>query len=275
MQEFQEFVLLRLKMLATDFGVNLLAALIILVLGYWGAKIIKKVLRKVLGRGKMDPTLISFISNMIYALVLAFVAISSLSRLGIQTASLVAVLGAAGLAVGLALQGSLANFAAGVLMIIFRPFKVGDRVQAAGVDGIVDEIDILTTQLKTPDNKVIIIPNSKITDGHIINFTTNPQLRVDLVFGVSYSDDIDKVKVVIEDYLANDPRVLKNPAPMVRVLALSNSSVDFVVRPWVKGADYWDVYFDTTENLKKRFDAEGISIPFPQRDVHIYQMDAK
>jgi small conductance mechanosensitive channel len=275
MQEFGEFALLRLKMLATDFGVNLLAALIILLLGYWGAKVIKKVLRNVLGRGKMDPTLISFISNMIYALVLAFVAISALSRLGIQTASLVAVLGAAGLAVGLALQGSLANFAAGVLMIIFRPFKVGDRIEAAGVVGVVDEIDILTTQLKTPDNKVIIIPNSKITDGHITNFTTNPQLRVDMVFGVSYSDDIDKVKSVIEDYLANDARVLKNPAPMVRVLALSNSSVDFVVRPWVKGADYWDVFFDTTENLKKRFDEEGISIPFPQRDVHIYQMDAK
>jgi small conductance mechanosensitive channel len=275
MQEFQEFVLLKLKMLATDFGVNLLAALVILVLGYWGAKIIKKVLRNVLGRGKMDPTLISFVSNMIYALVLAFVTISALSRLGIQTASLVAVLGAAGLAVGLALQGSLANFAAGVLMIIFRPFKVGDRVEAAGVVGVVDEIDILTTQLKTPDNKVIIIPNSKITDGHITNFTANAQLRVDLVFSVSYSDDIDKVKAVIEDYLASDSRVLKDPAPMVRVLALSNSSVDFVVRPWVKGADYWDVYFDTIENLKKRFDAEGISIPFPQRDVHIYQMDAK
>lgn len=254
-----------------DMGLRIVTAGLIFIIGKWVSKLVRKLIDRLMVRAKIDQTLASFVSNLAYVALLAYVIITALSRLGIQTASLVAVIGAAGLAVGLALQGSLANFAAGVLMIIFRPFKVGDRIDAAGINGVVEEIQIFTTKLKTPDNKTIIVPNGKITEGTIVNFTARDTMRVDMVFGVSYSDDIDKVKAVIADELSKDPRVLKDPEPMIRLSELADSSVNFVVRPWAKTTDYWDVFFDTHENLKKRFDAEGISIPFPQRDVHIYQ----
>jgi small conductance mechanosensitive channel len=199
------------------------------------------------------------------------VILAALAQLGIQTTSFIAVIGAAGLAVGLALQGSLANFAAGVLMVIFRPFQVGDFIEGAGVSGIVEEMQIFTTQLRTPDNKTIIIPNAKITGDNVTNYTRKDKRRVDLVIGVSYRDEIGKVKGVVADVLNGDERVLKDPAPTIAVLELGDSSVNFAVRPWVRTEDYWDVYFETTEKIKKRFDAEGISIPFPQRDVHLYQ----
>jgi small conductance mechanosensitive channel len=181
------------------------------------------------------------------------------------------VLGAAGLAIGLALQGSLANFAAGVLMIIFRPFRSGDFIEAAGVAGVVEEIQLFTTTMRTPDNKTIIIPNAQVTSGTITNFSARDTRRLDLVFGVSYSEDLDKVKRVINEVLAAEPRLLDEPAPLVGLLKLGDSSVDFAVRPWVNKSDYWPVFFDLQEAMKKRFDQEGISIPFPQRDVHLYR----
>ncbi len=222
-------------------------------------------------KGKVDPTLISFLGHMIYIALLTFVVLAALGQLGIQTTSFIAVIGAAGLAVGLALQGSLSNFAAGVLMIIFRPFKVGDLIEAAGVLGTVEEILIFTTQVKTPDNKTVIIPNSKLTSDNITNYTAKPERRLDMVFGVSYSDDIDKVKIVISDVLSQDDRILASPAPTIGLLEMGDSSINFAVRPWVRPADYWDVLFNINETMKKRFDDEGISIPFPQRDVHIFE----
>jgi len=191
----------------------------------------------------------------------------------VQTTSFVAVVGAAGLTIGLALQGSLANFAAGILMIIFKPFKVGDYIEGGGVDGIVEEIGIFTTELKTFDNKKIIVPNAKLTSDNIINYTAREIRRVDIVASVSYSDDLDKVRKVLEDILAADEHVLKEPAPKIAVLELADSSVNFAVRPWVKTSDYWDVFFATQESIKKQFDAAGISIPFPQQDVHLYKVD--
>ena len=208
---------------------------------------------------------------MAYIALLTFVVIAALAQLGIQTTSFIAIIGAAGLAVGLALQGALANFAAGFLMIIFRPFKTGHYIEGAGVAGVVEEIHVFTTQLRTPDNKTVIIPNAKLMGDNIINYSAKETRRVDLLIGVSYTDDLQKVRKVLQGILEKDDRVLKDPAPMIAVKEFADSSVNFVVRVWVKTENYWDVYFDTTENVKKRFDAEGISIPFPQRDVHLYE----
>lgn len=252
-------------------GLKILTAALILVAGRWVARFIRHGTEKVMSRSNVDATLIPFVGNLVYFALITFVILAALAHLGVQTTSFIAVIGAAGLAVGLALQGSLANFAAGVLMLIFRPFKVDDFIEGAGVSGVVEEINIFTTHLRTLDNKTVIIPNAKITGDNITNYTRKEKRRVDLVVGVSYKDDIGKVKRVISDVLGGDARVLKDPAPTVAVLELGESSVNFAVRPWVSTADYWNVYFDTTENLKKRFDAEGIHIPFPQRDVHIHQ----
>jgi small conductance mechanosensitive channel len=191
--------------------------------------------------------------------------------MGVETTSFVAALGAAGFAVGLALQGSLGNFAAGILLLTFRPFRVGHFIEGAGTAGTVEEVHIFNTRLRTPDNKSIVIPNSQLTGSTITNFTAKTERRVDLTFGVSYSDDIDKVKAVIREVMAEDERILAEPAPVVGLMSLGESSVDFVVRPWVKSENYWPVLFDLNERMKKRFDAEGISIPFPQRDVHIIE----
>ena len=203
--------------------------------------------------------------------LLAFFIIAALGQLGIETASFVVVLGAAGLAVGLALQGSLSNFASGFLMIIFKPFKVDDYVEAAGVAGTVEEIQVFTTTLKTPDNKTVIIPNSNITGDNIVNWTIKGTRRVDMVFGIGYDDDIDKAKQIISDILAKDDRILDDPPTQIALSELADSSVNFVARPWVKIEDYFGVYCDALENIKKAFDAEGISIPYPQRDVHVYE----
>ena len=190
------------------------------------------------------------------------------------SAQFVAVVGAAGLAVGLALQGSLSNFAAGVLIVLFRPYKVGDYVEAAGISGTIEQVQILTTILKTPDNKQIIVPNGQIMDSIITNYSANDRRRVDLVVGVSYEDDLDKVRKTLEELVAADERILDDPAVTIAVSELADSSVNFIVRPWVKTADYWGVHFDLTEAIKKRFDQEGISFPFPQQDVHLYQAPA-
>jgi small conductance mechanosensitive channel len=223
---------------------------------------------------EVDPTLTKFVTNLIYFALLTFVIVAALGMLGIQTTSFIAVLGAAGLAVGLALQGSLSNFAAGVLMIIFRPFKVGDLIEAAGATGVVEEVQIFTTQLLTPDNKTIIIPNAQITSDTITNYTTKGTRRADMVIGIGYEDDIDKARAIISDVLSQDERILKEPATQIAVSELADSSVNFTVRPWVKAQDYWGVIFDATETIKKRFDAEEISIPYPQRDVHVYEHKA-
>jgi small conductance mechanosensitive channel len=254
-----------------EYGLRVVGAVLIFAIGYLVAKLVRKLTRKIMARSKVDETLISFVTSLVYVAMMTFVIIAALGKLGVQTASFIAVLGAAGLAVGLALQGALANFAAGVLMIIFKPFKVGDFIDAAGTAGVVEEIQIFTTQLKTPDNKEIIVPNAKLTGDNITNFSAKECRRIDLVVGVSYGDDLDKVRRVLEEILSADERILKDPAPSIGLLEMADSSINLAVRPWVKTADYWDVFFATNETIKKRFDAEGISIPFPQRDVHVYQ----
>jgi small conductance mechanosensitive channel len=260
--------------LITVFGVKILEALAVFIIGRWVVKYLSKLTRRLMEKRNVDVTLGKFIANMTYIALLTFVILAALGMLGIQTTSFIAVIGAAGLAVGLALQGSLSNFAAGVLMIIFRPFKAGDFIEGAGVAGIVEEIQIFTTQLATPDNKTIIIPNAKLTADNIINYSTKGTRRADMVFGIGYGDDIDKARNIITDVLFKDARVLKDPPIQVAVSELADSSVNFVARAWVNAGDYWGVVFDATETIKKRFDAEGVSIPFPQRDVHIYEHKA-
>lgn len=275
MNELLDFttVIENLKTFGALYGLKVLGAIAILAFGRIIAGFIKRIISKVLQRAKVEQTLITFLTNLIYVGLVAFIVIAALGKLGVQTTSFIAVLGAAGLAVGLALQGSLSNFAAGVLLIIFKPFKVGDFIEGGGSDGVVDEIGIFTTELKTVDNKKIIIPNAKLTGDNIINYTAMTSRRVDIVAGVSYTDDLDKVKEVLYQIIAEDVRVLKDPAPFVGVSELGDNSVNFTVRPWVKTEDYWGVFFDLQENIKKRFDKEGISIPFPQRDVHLFKAD--
>lgn len=254
----------------TSFVINLVAALAIFVVGRWAAKLLNRLAIKAMQRGRLDPLLVKFLGNILHALMLIFVVLAAISQVGIQTTSLIAVIGAAGLAVGLALQGSLANFAAGVLVIIFRPYKIGDYVEAGGVAGTIDDVQIFTTELTTPDNRRIIVPNGQMMNGAITNYSSHDIRRVDLVVGVGYDDDIDIVRRVLEEVVADDPRVLADPAPNIRMSAMGDSSVSWIVRPWVKAADYWDVHWEMTEAIKRRFDAEGIRIPFPQRDVHVY-----
>lgn len=260
--------------LAVQYGLQLLAAIAIFIVGKMVAKWIRKLVTRVMKKAEIDQIIIGFTSNIAYIGVLAFVIVAALGQLGIQTTSFIAILGAAGLAVGLALQGSLANFAAGFLMIIFRPFKVGDFVEAAGVSGSVQSIQIFTTTLITPDNKTIIIPNGKIGNDNIINYSTQANRRVDLTVGVAYDADLKQVRSVLEDIVGKDDRILDDPAHQIAVSELADNSVNFVVRLWVKSADYWDVYFDTNESVKVRFDEAGIGIPFPQRDVHLYEHKA-
>ena len=257
----------------TVYGLKVLAAIVILIVGWWVAKGIRKLVERLMTRHKVDATLITFTGNLVYIGLLAFIVLAALGQLGIQTTSFIAVLGAAGLAIGLALQGSLSNFAAGFLLIIFRPFKVGDFIEGAGVAGVVEAIHIFTTQLKTPDNRTVIIPNAKMTADNIVNWTVKGTRRVDMTFGIGYNDDIDKARKLIADIVDGDDRILKDPAPMIAVAELADSSVNFVVRPWTRADDYWGVHFDLTEKIKKAFDANGVSIPFPQRDVHLYRHD--
>ncbi len=257
--------------LVAIYGVKVVAALAIFIIGRWVSKGFRNVTKRIMEKRNVDPTIAGFVGNLTYIALLAFVIIAALGQLGIQTTSFIAVLGAAGLAVGLALKGSLSNFASGFLMIIFKPFKVGDYVEAAGVSGTVETIQIFTTTLKTPDNKTVIVPNSSVTGDNIVNWTTKGTRRVDMVFGIGYQDDIDKARQIMTDILAKDDRILKDPAMLIAVSELADSSVNFVVRPWVNLADYWGVYFDALENIKKAFDEAGISIPYPQQDVHLFQ----
>lgn len=257
-----------------DFGINLVSAIIIFIVGRWVIRLLMRGLRKVLQRQEVDKTLETFVCNLVSVALLVLVIIAAISALGIQTTSFIAVLGAAGLAIGLALQGSLSNFASGVLIVLFRPYKVGDYIEAAGVGGTVEEVQILTTVLKSPDNKRIVVPNSQVMNSVITNYSAEDQRRVDLVIGVSYGDDLDKVRDAIEDLVAAEGRILDEPACQIAVSELADSSVNFVVRPWVARDDYWGVKFDLTEAIKKRFDEVGIAIPFPQQDVHLYNASA-
>ncbi len=253
----------------TDFALNLLAAILIFVIGRWISKLISKIIAQMMTKAKVERLLVTFVQHMSYFALLAFVIIAALDRIGIKLTAAIAVLGAAALAIAFALQGSLSNFAAGILMVIFKPFKVGDFVEVSGVQGTVQEIQVLTTVINSLDNVRIIIPNAQVTSGTIQNFTANDTRRIDLTIGVSYDDDLKKAKQVIESVLKADTRILKNPAPTVAVSELGDSSVNFVVRPWVKPADYWDVYFDVTEKLKLAIENNGLTMPYTQYDVNI------
>jgi small conductance mechanosensitive channel len=269
-----ELIIHRVWELITLYGLRFISAIIILVVGRWAAKGVSNLVRGLMRTANIDPTIGSFVGHLVNVTLIAFVVLAALSQVGIQTTSFIAILGAAGLAVGLALQGSLANFAAGFLMIIFKPFGVGDYIEGAGVAGTVTDIQIFTTTLRTPDNKCVIIPNAKLTGDNIINWTANGTRRVDMVFGIGYGDDIDQARRIMQEVLDQDKRILADPPPLIAVHSLGDSSVNFVVRPWAKVSDYWGVYFEATEKIKKAFDANGIQIPFPQRDVHIYRHDA-
>jgi small conductance mechanosensitive channel len=257
-----EDVLVKIYEYLATYGLNIIAAAAIFIIGRWLAKLISMFV-------KVDETLARFVSNLCNIGLMVFVVIATLNKLGVETTSLAIVVGAAGLAIGFALQGSLANFAAGVMLIIFKPFKVGDFIEAAGKKGTVKEIQIFNTILNSPDNIRVIIPNGKVTGSDIMNYTVNGTRRVDLVVGVSYDDDLKKARQVIEDVLAGDERILKEPAYTVAVSELGDSSVNFVVRPWVNAAEYWNVYFDITEKVKLALDKNGITIPYPQHDVHM------
>jgi small conductance mechanosensitive channel len=256
------------------YGLRLIAAVIIFIVGKWLAGLIARLLKKVMLKSNMDQMLVGFLGKLAYFLILAFVVVAAIDKLGVQTTSLVAVLGAAGLAIGFALQGSLSNFAAGVMLIIFKPFKAEDFVEVAGTLGSVVQIGVFHTTLNHPDNRRIVIPNGQITSGKITNFTAIDTRRVDMVFGISYDDDIKKAKGVLEAIVNSDPRVLKDPAPVIAVSELGESSVNLVCRPWTKPADYWGVYFDTTEKAKVALEQAGLTIPFPQRDVHLFEEKA-
>ncbi|MFH1057930.1 MAG: mechanosensitive ion channel domain-containing protein [Pseudomonadota bacterium] len=251
------------------YGLKSLGALIILALGLIAARSLTRLVRRLLVRAQADPTLVSFGGNVLHFILVVVVVMAALDRVGFDTTSLIAVLGAASLAVGLALQANLSNLAAGVLILIFRPFRVGDTVEAGGVTGSVNEVSILHTMIKTFDGQMVVMPNAKLTGDKLVNFSAIPTRRVDLVGGVGYGDDIAKAKAVIGALMAADPRILAEPAPRVDVLNLGESSVDLAVRPWVVNADFWNVRCELLERIKAALDAEGISIPFPQRDVHL------
>ncbi|ANO53281.1 mechanosensitive ion channel protein MscS [Woeseia oceani] len=263
----------KFQSIGVDFGISLITAIVIFFVGRLVARVLARGLRKLLQAQNVDKILESFVSNLVYWALMAFVIIAAITELGIETTSFIAMLGAAGLAIGLAMQGSLSNFAAGVLIVLFRHYRVGDWIEAGGVAGSVENVQILTTTLKTGDNKSIIIPNSEIMGNIIVNYSANATRRVDMVFGVGYGDDIDKVRAAIKDVISKDERIMAQPECLIAVGELADSSVNFNVRPWVKTSDYWAVKWDITEAIKKRFDEEGISIPFPQRDVHIIKDD--
>lgn len=262
------------RLLVVEYGLNVVLAIATYVLGKWVAKLLKKTVVGVMSRANADQILITFTANLVYAALIAFVVIAALGQLGVQTTSFIAIIGAAGLAVGLALQGSLANFAAGVLMIIFRPFKVGDFIEAGGAMGVVEGIDIFTTLIRTGDNKVIFVPNGGIMGGNIVNYSAKETRRVDMVIGIGYDADIKKAKDILQEIVSADERILKDPAVTIAVAALAESSVDIALRPWVKSADYWAVFFDLNETIKQRFDEAAINIPYPQRDVHLFNHQA-
>ncbi|MBO6751498.1 MAG: mechanosensitive ion channel [Spongiibacter sp.] len=256
-----------------DIGIHAAGALAIVLVGYWLAKLVSGFTRGALEKKSFDPTLTAFIGKLVFIIIFAVALIPALAHAGIQTASVIAALGAAGLAVGLALQGSLANFAAGVLLIAFRPCRVGDWIEAGGCSGTVESISLFSTILISGDFKRIVIPNSQIMSGPITNYSMKPRRRVDLLVGISYDADIKLAKEILERLVNEDERVLKDPAPRIAVAALGASSVDLICRPWVKTDDYWPTYWDLTERIKLAFDEAGVGIPYPQMDVHFHKTE--
>ena len=254
---------------ASEYGLKIIAAILIFLIGKWAVKKITALIKKLMEKADIDKTLVEFSESLIYFALLLMVVLASLNALGINTTSFIAVLGAASLAVGLALQGSLSNIGAAVLIIIFRPFKVGDFINAGGATGTVDDVNLFSTIISPLDNRTIIVPNSSIIGGNITNYSNKPQRRVDLTFGIGYDDDLRLAKQTLVDILTADSRILQDPAPFVAVSELGDSSVNFITRSWVDTADYWDVYFETIEKVKLTFDEKGISIPYPQMDIHL------
>lgn len=269
--ENAEAIIAQVQELVAVYGLKVLAALAILFFGRIVAGWMRRIVVKMMTRSKADPMIVSFVGSITYVALMVFVVLAALGQLGIQTTSFIAILGAAGLAIGLALQGSLSNFAAGFLLIMFRPFKVGDFVEGAGVSGVVESIQIFTTTMRTGDNKTVIVPNAKLLDDNIVNYSAKETRRVDLVVGVSYDADLAEVKRILADIAAGDERILTDPEPTIAVSELADNSVNLVMRVWTATADYWNVYFATTEAVKLRMDEAGIGIPYPQRDVHLYE----
>ncbi len=256
------------------YGPRVVGAIVVFVVGRWLARLVAAGIVRGARKARVDETLVGFLNNLIYMMLLTAVCISSLRQLGVEVTSLTAVLAAAGFAIGMAMQGSLGNIAAGVMLVFFKPFRVGDVVEVGGSKGTVVEIQIFNTILLTLDNVRIIVPNGKITDGTIENYSAERERRIDLVIGCGYNDDLKAVKAMLKELVESDPRVLKSPAPVVAVCELGNSSVNFVVRPWVASREYWDVRFDLTEKIKLEFDERGFTIPFPSQDLFIHNPDA-
>ena len=259
----------QLLIFITTYGIQIIGAILILVLGRIAAGIGRKIVKRLLEKAKTEPSIVSFVGSLTYILILVFAVLATLAKFGIQTASFVAIIGAAGLAIGFALQGSLSNFAAGILILVLRPFRVDDYILGAGESGTVKKIQLFTTELATPDNIKVMVPNSKLFGDVIKNVTAYDTRRVDLVIGIGYSSDIQKAYDVMMDIITKDERILPEPAPQIAVSELADSSVNFVVRPWVKKEDYWPVKFDLTRKIKEAFDKNNIEIPFPQQTVHV------
>ncbi len=254
---------------AITYGIKILGAIVIFIIGKWVANFLTKMMKKIMERSKVEPTLSSFLGDMIFIFLMVLVILAALSTLGIKMTSFVAIVGAATLAIGMALQKNLSNIGAGVVIMLFRPFKVGDFVEIGGVAGSVEKISLFNTNLVTPDNRLIIVPNSNVIGNNITNYSAKDIRRIDLTIGIGYDDDIKLAKETLENIIREDERILKDPAPTIAVSELGDSSVNFAVRPWVKGKDYWNVYFDLLEKIKLTFDEKGIGIPYPQMDVHI------
>lgn len=257
----------------TNYAWNILGSILIFFVGKWLAKKVASLLDKVLSKQNIDETLVRFLDNIVYYALMVVVIMAAADRLGVDTSSFLAIFGAAGLAVGLALKDSLGNFASGVMLVFFRPFKIGDVVTAGGITGKIESISIFNTIFLTPDNQRMIVPNGQITAGVITNINANPTRRLDLVFGIGYEDNILTAKAIFKSIMEDDSRILEDPAPQIVVSELADSSVNFFVRPWVKTEDYWDVKFDLTEKMKLALDEAGISIPYPQTDVHLHQIE--
>lgn len=255
--------------LIVEYGTSLIYALIVLIIGLWIVRMITRSVKKMMLKSNLDDSLVPFLSSIVNTLLKVMVVISALGMLGIEMTSFIAILGAAGLAVGMALSGTLQNFAGGVMILIFKPFKVGDFINAQGHSGSVKEIQIFNTILNTPDNKIIIIPNGGLSTGSMTNFSAMETRRVDWTFGIGYGDDVDKAEEVLKKLIASDKRIKNDPEPFVAVSELADSSVNLVVRVWVNAADYWGVFFDMNKKVYQTFDKEGLNIPFPQMDVHL------
>ncbi len=256
------------------YGTRVIGAVVIFVVGRLLTTFFANLVKRLMEKSRADHTLTGFVRNLTRISLLVFTVIAALGALGVETTSLIVVIGAAGLAVGFALQSSLSNIASGIMLVVFQPFKVGNYINAGGTSGVVEEIHIFNTILRTFDNRRIIVPNSRITADNVINYSAKATRRIDLVFGIGYQDDLKLTRNVLEGIVKADERILKDPAPEIGVLELGESSVNFFVRPWVNAGDYWSVKCDLLEKVKLTFDNEGISIPFPQRDVHLYQATA-